>query len=220
MLVNYQIAAIALIPFLVLLIVYIVILCRRKISDYYLRQCMWLLMTTICLRVGMSSIVAVIYKISYEKDDNEAEMRLIMLKLQVFEFSMPYYCFLMISVTLIVSAISFYLNLRNLLYPVLEAEDQLNESWHQKINIKVRYYFIQGSIFTMISVFCIFVVAQTEPNSTEMIFGDGERIFLYIFLGLLYIMTFLVVFTGFAVIYKLIIMHRSKPAIDNQQLID
>ena len=144
-------------------------------------------MTTICLRVFMSSIVAVIYGISYEKDDSEAEMRLIMLKLQVLEFSLPYYCFVMISVTLVVSAISFYLNLRNLLYPVLEAEDQLNESWHQKINIKVRYYIIQGSIFTLISAFCIFIAAQTEPNTRDMIFGDGERIFLYIVLGILYI---------------------------------
>ena len=139
---NYQIAGIAIIPFLFLLLVYIVILCRRKISDYYLRWCMWLLMITICLRVSMSSIVSIIYYVSYEIDDSEAEMRLIMLKLQVFEFSMPYYCVLMITVTLIVSAISFYLNLRNLLYPVLEAEDQLNESWHQKINIKVRFFFI------------------------------------------------------------------------------
>lgn len=69
----------------------------------------------------MSSIVSIIYYISYETDDSETEMRLVMLKLQVFEFSMPYYCFVMITVSLVVSAISFYLNLRNLLYPVLEA---------------------------------------------------------------------------------------------------
>ena len=41
------------------------------------------------------------------------------LKLQVVEFTIPYYFFLMISVTLVVSSISFYLNLRDLLYPKL-----------------------------------------------------------------------------------------------------
>ena len=53
-----------------------------------------------------------------------------MLKLQTFEFSIPLYAFLMISVTLDFSAISFYLNLRDLLYPKIKEQDLANQKWH------------------------------------------------------------------------------------------
>ena len=58
---NYQIAAFGVLPFIVLLIIYIVILCRRKIEDYYLKWCSWILMAAINLRIFMSSIVSTVY---------------------------------------------------------------------------------------------------------------------------------------------------------------
>ena len=123
MIANYYISVCAIPPYFLLLVTYIIILCRRKISDYFLRLCAWLLMAAINLRISMSTITSLVYYLTIETDSSETDMRLTMLKLQVFEFTVPYYCFLMITVTLIVSAISFYLNLRNLLYPELEAQD-------------------------------------------------------------------------------------------------
>lgn len=87
-------------------------------------------MIAIILRIMMSTIGAYIYKLSMQREDTEAQLRLIALKIQTFEFSIPLYCFLMISVTLDFSAISFYLNLRDLLYPKIKEQDLANQKWH------------------------------------------------------------------------------------------
>ena len=87
-------------------------------------------MIAIILRIMMSTIGAYIYRLSMQREDTEAQVRLIALKIQTFEFSIPLYCFLMISVTLDFSAISFYLNLRDLLYPKIKEEDLANQKWH------------------------------------------------------------------------------------------
>jgi len=121
MVTNYQIAAAGVIPFIILVLVYILICCRRKVTDYYLKVCAYILMITIILRISMSFIVATIYYVAEKKGESENQVRLLVLKLQIFEFSLPYYCFLMISVTLIVSSMQFYVNLRALLYPEIEA---------------------------------------------------------------------------------------------------
>lgn len=65
-----------------------------------------------------------------KRNDTEAQLRLIALKIQTFEFSIPLYCFVMIAVTLDFSAISFYLNLRDLLYPKIKEDDLANIKWH------------------------------------------------------------------------------------------
>lgn len=87
-------------------------------------------MIAIILRIMMSTIGAYIYRLSMQREDTEAQVRLIALKIQTFEFSIPLYCFLMISVTLDFSAISFYLNLRDLLYPKIKEQDLANQKWH------------------------------------------------------------------------------------------
>ena len=87
-------------------------------------------MIAIILRIMMSTIGAYIYKLSMQREDTEAQLRLIALKIQTFEFSIPLYAFLMISVTLDFSAISFYLNLRDLLYPKIKEQDLANQKWH------------------------------------------------------------------------------------------
>ena len=126
---NARIAGFGVLPFLILLVVYIVICCKRKITDYYLKVCSYLLMVTICLRISMSSIVGVLYWRAEKKMESASQERLLVLKLQVFEFSLPYYFVFMITVALIVSSISFYTNLRALLYPEIEASDRAKADW-------------------------------------------------------------------------------------------
>ena len=65
---NWEIAVSGIVPFWALLITFIVILCKRKIEDYYLRWCAILLLTTIILRILMSSIVFWFFLIGINDD--------------------------------------------------------------------------------------------------------------------------------------------------------
>ena len=108
-----------------------------------------------------------------------------MLKLQTFEFSIPLYAFLMISVTLDFSAINFYLNLRDLLYPKIKENDLANEKWHEKINLDTRFFTIVGSISIVLAIYSGIIVAQKEPDN-GVLFSTWEKVFLYTCAGILY----------------------------------
>ena len=58
---NYIIAIIGTLPFAILLLSFLIVLCRRKIEDYYLRWSIITFIVAMALRVGMSFIVIAIY---------------------------------------------------------------------------------------------------------------------------------------------------------------
>ena len=76
----------------------------------------------------------------------------------MFEFSLPYYFFLMCTVTLVVSSMSFYKNLRDLLYPEIAAYDEERKNWTQLFAIKTRFFTVQFLILFFLMVFCCFIV--------------------------------------------------------------
>ena len=109
-----------------------------------------------------------------------------MLKLQTFEFSIPLYAFLMISVTLDFSAISFYLNLRDLLYPKIKENDLANIKWHEKIKLDTRFFSIIGVISLFLIIYSVIILSQKEPENGGVLFTTVEKIFVYTSAGILY----------------------------------
>ena len=104
--VNSFIASIGLIPFVTLFITFIVILCKRKIEDFYLKWLIIILFASILLRILMSGIAAILYNAAIESSSNGIiSDRLLALKLQTIEFSLPYYFYLMVTVTITFSAL-------------------------------------------------------------------------------------------------------------------
>ena len=90
---------------------------RRRIVDFYLRWTALLITISISLRVSMSSIAGFFYNKYSEGEHSDESLILLQIKLQVVEFSLPYYFYLMVTVSLIFSALSFYEDLRDLLFP-------------------------------------------------------------------------------------------------------
>lgn len=103
---NAFIAWIGLIPFVTLFITFIVILCKRKIEDFYLKWLIIILFASLLLRILMSGIAAIMLKAALANLSNgEMSDRLLALKLQTVEFSLPYYFYLMVTVTITFSAL-------------------------------------------------------------------------------------------------------------------
>ena len=67
--VNGVIAATASFPFMALAVIFTVILCRRKIEDFYLWWSALILLLSILLRIFMSSIASLFYYSGYEKNE-------------------------------------------------------------------------------------------------------------------------------------------------------
>lgn len=121
-----------------------------------------------------------------KRNDTEAQLRLIALKIQTFEFSIPLYCFVMIAVTLDFSAISFYLNLRDLLYPKIKENDLANIKWHEKIKLDTRFFSIIGVISLFLIIYSVIILSQKEPENGGVLFTTVEKIFVYTSAGILY----------------------------------
>ena len=123
---DYTIALVASIPFSCLLIGFVIILCKRKVEDFYLKWCAIIIMMSMAVRVTICFIAGTLYMQNAKAttDKSENSQSLMMLKIQEFEFCMPLYFFVMVTVTIIFSALSFYVGLRDLLFPDLAAKDE------------------------------------------------------------------------------------------------
>ena len=88
--------------------------------------------------------------------------------------------------TLDFSAISFYLNLRDLLYPKIKEDDLANEKWHERIKLDTRFFAILGTIVLFLGIFCGIICAQKEPVD-GVLFTTMEKVSLYTCVSVLYL---------------------------------
>ena len=57
-------------------------------------------------------------------DFSQNRIKLLLLKVQVFAFELPYYLFFLVTTSLLFSANSFYKSLRNILFPDIRMADK------------------------------------------------------------------------------------------------
>ena len=84
------------------------------------------------------------------------------IKFQVFAFALPYYFYLMVTVSLLCSALTFYTNVKNLLYPQLKAKENCLNSL---MLTKKRYFILQTFIVVNLSINVGIIAGKTKPES-------------------------------------------------------
>ena len=111
---NFVIQIIGIPIFTGLFIALMIARCKRKIEDFYLKRSIWFLYIGITMRISMSLIIftLMIFVASDHSNDN-----LMQLKLQILQFFLPYYFYMMVIVALVFSAHTFQSSLRKLLFP-------------------------------------------------------------------------------------------------------
>ena len=75
------------------------------------------------LRIALSIIALLLIGYNFQ---NENDWFRVKLKLQVFTLSIPYYFFQMVFISLLFSVLTFYKNLRNILFPEVPESDAHN----------------------------------------------------------------------------------------------
>ena len=117
---NYIISYVGIFPFIILLVAFIVLICYRKISDYYLKLCIGLLFASMFIRIFLCLMTTVWYRHADRNNKLDGiNYDLFSLKTQVFQFTIPYYFFFMVTASGFFSAFTFYKGLRNTLFPQL-----------------------------------------------------------------------------------------------------
>ena len=156
---NFWIETVAFVPFSILLIAFCILLCFRRIEDYYLRRSLGFLIASMSLRVAMFVIILMVLVIGEEKQQN---FILVELKLQVFQFILPHYFFLMVITSLLFSVHSFYTSLRSVLFPQLRADDDeyrsvsLNRIYY--VSTKRRFMILNSFIFLLLTIFTTLIL--------------------------------------------------------------
>ena len=111
------------------------------------------------MRVTMFAIILIVYALEESTNTNE---NILQLKLQVISFYLPYYCYLIVLVSLIFSALQFYKSIRNLLFPQLMEKDDDNfvhmKVMSRSISSKNKFRAIYFTTFTLVLIFSIIVL--------------------------------------------------------------
>ena len=117
---NYWTSLAAIFPFTGTTVAFIIIVCRRRLADSFLKWSAGVLVVGMAFRVAMFIITVSVYKYAVTSDESYHGLQL---EIQVFYFTMPYYLFLMVAISLFFSAHSSYKDLRNSVFPQLRAND-------------------------------------------------------------------------------------------------
>ena len=166
--VDFVISISSAIPFSGIFIALIIVVCRRKIEDFYLRWSLWVLFAAMGLRIVMSSILIYIY--AHTNLEHESAENLANAKFEVCNFTLPYYFFLMVMVSLLFSAHTFYIKLRDLLYPqLLNVESRMKYLQPSK----VRYFVLQGIISTILLIFVLIISLKEGAEDADQLFKEG-----------------------------------------------
>ena len=119
----YMCAIGSLIPFTGLIIALLVVSFKRKIEDFYLRKSYIFLVAGMILRITLCVIVMILYYLNHIEDYFKGN-ELLALKIQTFMFTIPYYFFVLVTTSLIFSAIDFTKSVRIMLNPSI-IEDRI-----------------------------------------------------------------------------------------------
>ena len=111
---NYMIGAYAFVPFSIVFIVFLIVLCLRKIKDYYLKHSIVFYIIAMGMRVLLCVMLVTILLMSNEREANQT---LVELKMSFVQFQLPYYLFILVGTAVLFSMHTFYTNLRRFLFP-------------------------------------------------------------------------------------------------------
>lgn len=206
---NFFILAIAMLPFLILLISFVVVLCARKIEDYYLQKSIGFVIAAMALRLSMCIIVVIIFDTA---DTEGTSYGLFELKASIVQFTVPYFCFLMVSTSLLFSAHTFYVSLRHLLFPELKANDVDFQPVKKivPINSRMRFLFMQSLTCLLLVIFA--VTAFTNHNTRNVqTFSNFSKGVLWTCEVCLYLIQVCVLIGGFFVFFRLRRLSKAKP---------
>ena len=207
---NVYIQMIALIPFSILLLALCIVLRKRRIDDYYLKRSIVFLVVAIAIRITMCFILFVIVVVNWDSDS----WRLLELKIEVLEFSVPYYLFFMVLLSLFFSAHTFYIGLRNILFPQIQESDdnfrpvKLNKLCY--VSTRTRFRVLLYLICATVAVLAIIILCTHDYIVNEKIFVKPALAFLYFGDALLYCIQV------FALIFALVLLCRLRNLINTR----
>jgi len=81
---------VAFFPFLLVFLGFCVVFCLRKVNDVFMLSTIWLLMISMALRMVINVILFILW---YDMEKNFDSVRILEMKMSVFEFTLPVYFF-------------------------------------------------------------------------------------------------------------------------------
>ena len=221
---SIVIALFGAIPFFLLLLVMLFTICKRKIEDYYLRWSIGVLIAAMALRIAFSFIAFIL--MTYMSINN-MDWRNFMLKFQVFDFSIPYFAYQIVFISLLFSVYTFYRNLRNTLYPQLAASDAQSviiEPPHVRNgeDLRSNYFFLNALINIFLWTFVIVCIigqqkVDEDEEGEESFFNRTQKAVLWICEIGNYLISAGVLLRSYITLYLLLKLKKSTPALDIKQ---
>ena len=143
--------------------------------------------------------------------------QLLELKLQVLQFTVPYYFFFMVLVSLFFSAHTFYISLRNILFPQLTEDDGENRSVKLNklvyVSTRTRFRILLGLVCAILTYFSIIILSAHDDFGSEKIFDKAASTLLYLGDAILYAIQVLALILASILTFRLQKMIKASPSI-------
>ena len=204
---NFYTALFGALPFALLLVTFLIVWCRRNIEDYYLKWSIFTFITAMSLRISMSAIIMMLATTAKVRNNELLEIKFLFVS-----FALPYYCFLMVTVSLLFSVHKFYHDAKSLLYS--RSEPKGCSCLISMQATKCRFFVLQASICAGLLTQIVILLLKREAESTTEIFDTVEVIFLCVSQAILYLVQIVVLVIGCSLTLHLIRMNKEEPVIE------
>ena len=209
-------------PFVAIFIAFLIVLCFRRVEDYFLKRTIGLFIIAILLRVVMCIIMFAIFVDVVEK---KSSFELLELKIATLVFEIPYYLYLMVTVALMFSAHNFYVGIRRLLFPHLRENDDnftpVQIVKLDKLTTKRRFYIIQGLIAGLLSVMTIVVlIYHQEGVDSHLNLLSASGIAVSICATCLYLLQILILAGSIWILMRIDNLRTARPTCPNDTCTD
>ena len=150
-----------------LLVAFSILLCFRKVEDYYLKQTFGYLIAAMVMRLVICMIMVIIFNRIAE---NSESYQLLELQVSLWEYSIPVYFFLMVTIALLFSAHTFWRSLHEILVPrhlQKNANDDERDNAFQDVtdftkltNTWNKFWLLQSLIILVLAIYIVIVMTS------------------------------------------------------------
>ena len=131
---------------------FLILICLRKITDYYLKHTFWLCFASLFIYLGYGAYGYIMLE-KHWNDANKAKLEDLLVKIDVYQLVMPSFWNLMVSIAVLFSAHTFYKSIRDILYPDLKLFDKENKPIPVHLSSRTRFLVWQSIVVVLVLLY-------------------------------------------------------------------
>ena len=211
---NYLLQLMAFIPFCAVFVTFVVILFMRKLNDFYLQSSLGFICVAMLTRIVQ---IIIFYLLWDDYNDNKDSIKVLEMKMSIFEYTLPVYFFQTVILAALFSAHTMYTTTQDILFPsrslVLSATEGYDNADEQRrpMRRKKKFWILQTFIFVVLGIYVLISLQIHDNGDKKLTWPVWQKLIVVLCLLALYVVQIMALFVSIAVQRGLQSLRDSKP---------